>query len=54
MVGLSLALYGITANVTSAARLGKNLIAFGSGKKLSEDMIAEFELALTPRLTKRT
>jgi hypothetical protein len=54
MVGLPLALYRITADVTSAACLGKHLIAFAYGKRLSDHIIAEFELALAPRLTKRT
>jgi len=52
MVGLPLALYRITADVTSAACLRKNLIAFASGKRFSDHMVAEFEPALTPRLTK--
>jgi hypothetical protein len=51
---LPVALYGATTDVTSTASLGKNLDAFASGKRLSDQMIAQFELALAPCLTKRT
>ncbi len=47
-------LYGSTTDVTSTTCLGKNLDALASGKRLSDQMIAQFELALAPRLTKRT
>src|ERR1700722_15028601 len=55
MVSLPLVvLYEITTEVTSAACLGKNPIAFGSGKPPSGYPILPFDLALTPRLTKQT
>jgi tartrate dehydratase alpha subunit/fumarate hydratase class I-like protein len=50
MVSLPLvAFYGIATNVTSAARLGKNHITVGSGKRSS---IPPCDLALTSRLPK--
>jgi hypothetical protein len=55
MVSLPLvALYEIPTEVTSAACLGKNPIAFGSGKLPSGHSIPPFNLALTSRLPKCT
>jgi hypothetical protein len=47
------AVYEITTEVTSAACLRKNLIAFSSGKLPSDHSIPPFDLALTSLLPKR-
>jgi hypothetical protein len=53
MIGFPLSFYETSADVTSAACLGKDLFSFEVGKLLSEHTIAQFEFVLPPSLAKR-
>src|SRR5580700_4430932 len=53
MVGFPLAFDETSADVTSAASLGKDLFSFEVGKRLSEHTIAQFVFVLPPSLAKR-